>query len=363
MRRSWTGITIVFSIRYIAGLGKGVVGSGRRSFIAIKSAPRVKTPAGSKRTRFFLLFFAITVLAAFAAAQELYVPERIAPGDPLVCWLKSQEALVEGELVLKSEEGAVLAAAPAFFMPSGAAGYLYGFILAVPPGAKAGAARLRLAAQVREARDSINLNCLELDRDISIEPKSFAKEDIALDSANTAIRIAPDPAKDAQTEEFAKIFKTKDPTALFALDAMIKPLSDSWRITAGFADQRRYLYANGGVEASLHGGIDLGAASETSVRACAPGLVAFAGTRIVTGNTVVLEHLPGLFSIYMHLSSISVAKGDLLSAGQLLGKVGSTGLSTGPHLHWELRVGPQSVNPEYWLSRPILDKTWLSGGF
>jgi murein DD-endopeptidase MepM/ murein hydrolase activator NlpD len=99
------------------------------------------------------------------------------------------------------------------------------------------------------------------------------------------------------------------------------------------------------------------------VLACAPGRVVFAGDRIVTGNTIVLEHLPSLFSIYMHLSAISVAEGDLLAAGELLGRVGSTGLSTGPHLHWELRVGPQSVNPEYWLSRPILDKTWLSGGF
>jgi len=312
---------------------------------------------------------------------------------------------VEAELSLKSQEGRRLAAAPAFFLPSGAPGFHYGFILAVPPSAKAGAASLQLSFQVQPAgtlpqsaviptqpgeasiqpagttsqpgEASVQPTgipfqpaealskplAMELAQGIVIQPKSFAREDIPLDSANTAIRSAPDPVKDAQTEVFAEIFRTKDTTALFALDPMVKPLRDSWRITAGFADQRRYLYANGGVDTSLHGGIDLGATTGTPVLACAPGRVVFAGNRIVTGNTVVLEHLPGLFSIYMHLSTISAAEGELLDAGQLLGKVGSTGLSTGPHLHWELRIGPQSVNPEYWLSRPILDKTWLSGEF
>jgi murein DD-endopeptidase MepM/ murein hydrolase activator NlpD len=271
--------------------------------------------------------------------------------------------LTEAELSLKSQEGRRLAAAPAFFLPAGAPGYLYGFILAVPTGAKAGAARLQLAAQVRQAQGSQTTLLKELERSIVIEPKDFAREDIPLDSANTAIRSAPDPVKTSQTEVFAQVFKAKDPTALFALDVMVKPLSDSWRVTSGFADQRRYLYANGSIDTSLHGGIDLGAATGTLVFACAPGRVVFAGDRIVTGKTVVVEHLPGLFSIYMHLSAISVAEGDLLDSGELVGKVGSTGLSTGPHLHWELRVGLQSVNPEYWLSRPILDKTWLSGEF
>ncbi len=329
----------------------------------MKSAFGGGAPGGGGRRRIFLLFFSLTVFAALAGAQDLYAPGHIAPGDPLICWLKSGEPLVEAELSLTSQEGGRLAAAPAFFMPSEAPGYLYGFILALPTNAKAGAARLRLAAKVRAVQGSEAFRFRELVRDIAIEPKRFAREDIALDSANTALRSAPDPAKDAQTEVFAKIFKTRDPTALFALDTMVKPLGDPWRVTAGFADQRRYLYANGGVDTSLHGGIDLGAATGTPVLACAPGRVVFAGDRIVTGNTLVLEHLPSLFSIYMHLSAISVAEGDLLAAGELLGRVGSTGLSTGPHLHWELRVGPQSVNPEYWLSRPILDKTWLSGGF
>jgi murein DD-endopeptidase MepM/ murein hydrolase activator NlpD len=343
----------------------------RRSFIVKKTSTNKRISVilrtASSGIRIIFLLFSLTLLVALAGAQALYAPERIAPGDPLVCWLKTKDPLLEAELSLKSQEGRRLAAAPAFFMPSEGPGYLYGFVLALPASAKAGAASLQLSAQVQPAETSAQPAgkpmAQELVREIFIEAKSFAREDIPLDTANTAIRSAPDPVKNAQTAVFAEIFRTKDPTALFALDTMVKPLSDSWRVTAGFADQRRYLYANGGIDTSLHGGIDLGAASGTPVMACAPGRVVFAGDRIVTGNTVVLEHLPSLFSIYMHLSAISVAEGELLDAGQLLGRVGSTGLSTGPHLHWELRVGLQSVNPEYWLSRPILDKTWLSGEF
>jgi len=81
-----------------------------------------------------------------------------------------------------------------------------------------------------------------------------------------------------------------------------------------------------------------------------------AADRIVTGKTVVVEHVPGLFSLYMHLSSISVAEGQVVERGASLGLSGSTGLSTGPHLHWEVRAAGQAVDPEYWLSRPPLDK-------
>jgi len=90
---------------------------------------------------------------------------------------------------------------------------------------------------------------------------------------------------------------------VFAAGPMGKPLSVAWRETAGFADERRYIYYDGSSDSTLHGGIDLGAKEGSEVVACAGGRVAFAGPRIVTGNTIVLEHLPGLFSLYMHLSA------------------------------------------------------------
>ena len=79
--------------------------------------------------------------------------------------------------------------------------------------------------------------------------------------------------------------------------------------------------------------------------------------RIITGLSVVLEHLPGVFSLYYHLDSMDVSEGDLVSTGTTLGTVGSTGLSTGPHLHWELRVSGVAVDPNRHLERPLIDTT------
>ena len=78
----------------------------------------------------------------------------------------------------------------------------------------------------------------------------------------------------------------------------------------------------------------------------------FADFVIMTGNTVVIEHGAGLKTIYMHLSEIDCAEGDIVEQGDIIGLVGSTGYSTGPHLHFEVRIGDQSVSP--W---PLIDGT------
>lgn len=284
---------------------------------------------------------------ADSALPAITAPSRIAPGDPLLCWLSSDRQIVAAQATLKDAAGKRLAGADSFYMPSSGTGFLYGFLIPVPVKASTGSASL-----------SISLSSVDggivLGSGILIEAKKFLKEDIPLDKSNTALRTEPDPAKTAESKAFAAIFQARDPTAIFAAGTMVKPLSVSWRETAGFADERRYLYHGGGSDSILHGGIDLGAKEGSDVLACAAGRVVFAGLRIVTGNTVVMEHLPGLFSIYMHLSSIGVAEGEEIDQGRIIGRVGSTGLSTGPHLHWELRIGSVAVNPYYWLSQPFL---------
>ena len=72
--------------------------------------------------------------------------------------------------------------------------------------------------------------------------------------------------------------------------------------------------------------------------------------RISTGYSVVIEHLPGLYSLYYHLSELLVKEGDMIKQGELIGKSGATGLATGPHLHWEMRLNGASVRPEFFLS-------------
>jgi murein DD-endopeptidase MepM/ murein hydrolase activator NlpD len=96
---------------------------------------------------------------------------------------------------------------------------------------------------------------------------------------------------------------------------------------------------------SFHKGLDLAAPEGTDVMAALPGKVISTGYESGYGNTVLLEHSGGLRTRYGHLNSINVKAGDILTSENVLGKVGSTGKSTGPHLHFEvIRMGKQ-VDP------------------
>ncbi|HEX2035373.1 MAG TPA: M23 family metallopeptidase [Chloroflexota bacterium] len=108
------------------------------------------------------------------------------------------------------------------------------------------------------------------------------------------------------------------------------------------------------VGSAQHPGVDLVAPAGTPIVAPAAGVVAFVGTWSIKGNVVVLDHGAGVHSVYAHASVIAVAPGQTVAPGQLLGRVGSNGLSTGPHLHWEVRVGGLAVEPMEWTRRPEL---------
>ena len=106
-----------------------------------------------------------------------------------------------------------------------------------------------------------------------------------------------------------------------------------------------YRFINGSTTASRHQGIDIAVAEGTPVPASNRGQVVFADFVIMTGNTVVIEHGAGLKTIYMHLSELDCEAGDMVEQGDIIGLVGSTGYSTGPHLHFEVRIGSASVSP------------------
>ncbi|MEW6487154.1 MAG: M23 family metallopeptidase, partial [Thermodesulfobacteriota bacterium] len=94
-----------------------------------------------------------------------------------------------------------------------------------------------------------------------------------------------------------------------------------------------------------HGGLDIAAPRGAPVLAGAAGRVALAGDFFYTGNTVFLDHGLGLFTAYFHLDSLAVEDGEAVAAGQLVGRVGSTGRSTGPHLHWGVYVSGLRADP------------------
>ena len=99
----------------------------------------------------------------------------------------------------------------------------------------------------------------------------------------------------------------------------------------------------------LHAGIDLRAGSGTPIRAAGSGRVIMAGVFGGYGNTTVIDHGGGLTTLYAHQSSLAVSVGDTVDAGEVIGYVGSTGLSTGAHLHFETRENGVPVDPMRYL--------------
>ena len=117
-----------------------------------------------------------------------------------------------------------------------------------------------------------------------------------------------------------------------------------------FGSGRSY---NGGPIASRHEGLDIAAPEGTPVRAAARGQVVLAEELTVRGGAVIINHGAGVYSGYYHLSKVAIGLGREVRQGEVIGEVGSTGLSTGPHLHWELRVGGVHVSPLEWTQRAI----------
>lgn len=118
------------------------------------------------------------------------------------------------------------------------------------------------------------------------------------------------------------------------------PLSRA-RLTSGFGAWRPA--ANGGSRA--HAGVDLAAPTGTPVAASMPGRVSSAGWASGYGMLVVVQHANGVETRYAHLSNIRVSAGQMVRQGETVGLVGSTGRSTGPHLHYEIRQNGRPLNP------------------
>ena len=101
----------------------------------------------------------------------------------------------------------------------------------------------------------------------------------------------------------------------------------------------------------FHSGIDIGNYYGEPIYAAADGVVIYAGWLDGYGKAVIIDHGSGVSTLYAHCSKLLVKKGDVVTAGQIIARVGSTGISTGPHLHFEVRIGGRPVNPLKYLYR------------
>ena len=99
----------------------------------------------------------------------------------------------------------------------------------------------------------------------------------------------------------------------------------------------------------MHNGVDMNAGSGQAIVSAASGTVIYAGVKGGYGNTIIVDHGGGMVTLYAHQSKFAVSTGQSVKRGQTIGYVGSTGVSTGPHLHFEVRVGGNPVNPAKYL--------------
>ncbi len=145
---------------------------------------------------------------------------------------------------------------------------------------------------------------------------------------------------DPQTTErevgfLQSIYSQASPQKLWSSDsAWLMPVNGF--LTTRFGETRAY---NGGPPSGHHLGTDIGIEEGTPIAATQAGRVAMARQLELRGNMVIIDHGGGLFSGYAHMKSFAVGEGQMVAAGETIGEVGSSGLSTGAHLHWEISAG------------------------
>jgi murein DD-endopeptidase MepM/ murein hydrolase activator NlpD len=176
---------------------------------------------------------------------------------------------------------------------------------------------------------------------ITILKRDFPVERIDL-SPSTAALLAPDIIT-AELNQRAGIYGGFTPQRFWS-GPFLRPSTAA--IGDVYGTGRSY---NGAPVTDYHRGLDFVSREGDPLTAAAAGRVTFAGELKVRGNSVIIDHGAGVFTAYHHLSRIDVAQGQAITAGQQVGLCGSTGLVTGPHLHWEVLVRGVEVDGELWL--------------
>ena len=197
-----------------------------------------------------------------------------------------------------------------------------------------------------------------LEKTITVTELFFPEQVINLSDRMNTLYNDNSERKKTEARKLWAILTSFDKSAVFHTGLFSPPLEEGVP-TAGFGDRRRFHRPDGSESSSVHFGLDLWSEIGSPVKAAGRGRVVLAAERFLTGNTVILEHLPGVYSLYYHMDSLEVREGEIVDQGILIGSVGETGFATGAHLHWELRVGATPVDPSSFLRAPLLDTNRL----
>lgn len=180
---------------------------------------------------------------------------------------------------------------------------------------------------------------------IDVISKQWQTQNLVVDESITSETVDNDNANAEYSQKVQPKKYLSEPAPLWE-GAFLQPVSGE--ITTEFGMVRTV----NSVPSDRHGGVDIAAARGTEVKATNSGKVLFAEFIALTGNTVCIEHGLGLKSWYYHMDSLNVSEGDIVKKGDVIGTVGTTGFSTGPHLHWAVSVFDVYVNPWPLIEQP-----------
>lgn len=283
-----------------------------------------------------------------ALAPLVHPPRSAGPGDLVRIHVTEEEDIDSLSAQILDSRQHVLFQGMGF-RPDSASRSRWVVLVGVSSQTRKGEYSLRVTVQAG-ARSAVFLSS------VSVVERAFRFERIPLNRDLTTLRTEKDPRKTAEAREMALVLATPHADAVYEEGTILVPLAGARR-TSGYGDRRKYVYTDNSVDSSVHEGLDIASPLGTPVPASGRGRVVLAGSRIMTGNTVIIEHLPGLFSIYFHLAEIAVKPGDVVAEGDIIGKVGMTGLATGPHLHWEIQALGVPIDPDALAAGPILDRS------
>jgi len=182
---------------------------------------------------------------------------------------------------------------------------------------------------VNQIKNEFDGDDLELDLQIN-EKYTFNKEDINTDTLEVASN---------NVEKAAQQIKEDSQAIAIINDIRLSVLPVSGKITSRYGESSR-------IRRSTHTGLDIACTTGTPIKVVSAGTVTFAGTSGAYGNLVKIDHGNGVETWYGHCSKIYVKSGQKVEAGDVIAAVGSTGNSTGPHLHFEIRIDSNTVNPQ-----------------
>lgn len=191
---------------------------------------------------------------------------------------------------------------------------------------------------------------------VTVRDGGYDSQNIILDDEKSGL-LAPEVVR-AEEARVSEIWAQVSPSLMWT-GVFSRPITSDYPTTSPFGTRRSY---NGGPQSSYHAGQDFGAPADVPIYAPAGGTVILAEALNVRGNAVIIDHGRGIFTGYWHMNAINVQQGQTVQPGDLLGVVGTTGLSTGNHLHWELRIFGIAVDPMQFLRQTLLGQVVPAAG-